>query len=183
MFKSIQTIYKEDILPKRAELFGCTNQFAAPRIEKVVLNARVKRGGSVGEEIVVKTLERITGQKPVTTKARLSISNFKIRAGMVVGAKVTLRGKRAHDFLDKFIHVTLPRVRDFSGLPTKSLDAHGNLTIGLPEHIVFPETSGDDMAHLHGLQVCITTTATTKPEAEKLFRALGFPFKKEDVTA
>jgi len=182
MFKTIGTIYKEDVVPKRTELFGVSNVYATPHIEKVVLNARVKRGGNVGEEAILNTLERITGQKPVTTKARLSISNFKIRAGMVVGAKVTLRGKRANDFLDKLIHVTLPRVRDFSGLQTKSIDNNGNLSIGLEEHVVFPETASDDMAHMHGLQICINTTATNKKDAEALFRALGFPFKKEEST-
>lgn len=177
MFKSIQQKFKDNVIPKRAELFGVKNIMATPRVSKVVLNARVRRGGNVGEEIVGQTLERITGQKPIMTRARQSISNFKIRAGMVVGAKATLRGRRALDFLDKFINVVLPRVRDFSGLATKGLDGHGNFTVGLPEHIVFPEVASDDMAHLHGLEVTVATTAKNDKDALVLLKALGFPFK------
>lgn len=178
MYKSIKDKFNKDVLPQRAELFGVKNIMATPRIAKVVINARIKRGGNVTEEIVGKTLEKITGQKPIFTKSRQSISNFKIRAGMVVGAKVTLRGERALDFLDKFINVVLPRVRDFSGLPTTGFDGHGNLTIGLREHTVFPEVGGDDMAHLHGLELTIATTAGNDQAGLTLLSALGFPFKK-----
>lgn len=178
MYKSIKAKFNKDVLPRREQLFGVKNIMATPRIAKVVINARVRRGGNVGEEIVGKTLEKITGQKPIFTKARQSISNFKIRAGMVVGAKVTLRGARALDFLDKFVNVVLPRVRDFSGLATTGFDGHGNFTIGLREHIVWPEVAGDDMAHLHGLELTIATTAGSDQNGLTLLRALGFPFKK-----
>lgn len=177
MFKSIKAKFAKEVLPQRQKLFGVTNVMAVPKIDKVVINARVRRGGNVGEEIVGKTLERITGQKPVFTKARKAISNFKIRQGMVVGAKATLRGGRALDFLDKFINVVLPRVRDFHGLPAQGLDGHGNFTVGLPEHIVFPEVASDDMAHLHGLEVTVATTAKNNKDALVLLKELGFPFK------
>ena len=170
--------YSEEVLPKRAELFGTANQHATPTIAKVVVNARVRKGGSVDEETVMGTLEKITGQKPISTKARLSISNFKIRQGMVVGAKVTLRSKRAYDFLDRLIHVTIPRIRDFSGLSTASFDGKGNYSIGLPEHIVFPEVAGDDVAHVHGVEITIKTTAGNDKDGLTLLKALGFPFKK-----
>lgn len=178
MYQALKKIYETEVLAKRAELFGIANAMATPRITKVVLNARIKRGGNVDEETVARTLERISGQKPVPTRARISISNFKIREGMVVGMRVTMRGARAYDFLDKLINVTLPRVRDFSGIPLSVLDGKGNFTIGLAEHTVFPEVSGDDMARLHGLQICITTTAKNNDHALTLLRALKFPFKK-----
>lgn len=158
------------------------NIMATPKIVKVVINSRVKRGGNIGEEIVAKTVERVSGQKPVKTKARQSISNFKIREGMVLGVKVTLRGARALDFLDKFVNVVLPRVRDFSGLSPFGLDGHGNFTIGLPEHMVFPEVASDDMAQTHGLEITVATTARNNKDALTLLTELGFPFKK-NVTA
>ncbi|MDP1709740.1 MAG: 50S ribosomal protein L5, partial [Candidatus Komeilibacteria bacterium] len=181
MWQSIKQKYQEKVLPARAELFGVQNVMAVPRLTKVVLNARLRRGGQVTEEILINTLERITGQKPVVTKAKKSISNFKIRQGMPVGVKVTLRGQRLIDFLDKFINVVLPRVRDFNGLSTKILDGQGNATIGLVEHMVFPEVASDDMTKTHGLEICITTTAKNNKDALTLFRELGFPFKVNET--
>lgn len=178
MTNSITQLYETVVLPKREELFGVKNAMSCPRIKKVVLNARIKKGGTITEEVVSETLSRITGQKPVVTKAKKSISNFKIREGMPVGAMVTLRGKKAIDFLDRLIHVTLPRVRDFQGLSTGCFDKQGNYTLGLTEHIVFPEVATDDMGKLHGLQIVINTTATNKKDAHALLSALGFPFKK-----
>ena len=177
MYQSIKDKFAKEVLPKRQELFGVTNIMAVPRLNKVVLNARVKRGSNVTEEIVAATVQKITGQKPILTKAKKSISNFKIRSGMVVGVKATLRGARAIDFTDRFINVVLPRVRDFSGLSRHAFDGGGNLTVGLPEHIVFPEVAGDDMARLHGLQIVFSTTAKNDAAAGKLLQALGFPFK------
>ncbi len=174
----IQEQFEKDILPKREELFGVKNPLATPRIEKVVINARVKKGGSADEESIIETLTTITGQKAVPTKARKSISNFKIREGMVVGAVVTLRGTRALSFLDKLIHVTLPRMRDFGGLNPKAFDGKGNYTLGVQEHNIFPEVAGDDVAHLHGLQITIKTTAENDAQGLALLTALGFPFKK-----
>lgn len=177
MWQSIKDKYQKNVLPRRAELFGVKNIMATPKIVKVVINGRVKRGGNVGEEVVAKTLERISGQKPVLTKARQSISNFKIREGMVVGAKATLRGARALDFLEKLINVVLPRVRDFSGLSPLGLDGHGNFTIGLSEHMVFPEAASDDMSQMHGLEITVATTARNNKDALTLLKELGFPFK------
>lgn len=178
MFQSIAQKFKEKVLPAREKLFGVKNIMAAPKIEKVVLNARIKRGGQVTEEMIVSTIQRITGQKPIVAKARKSISNFKIREGMPVGVKVTLRGRMAFNFLDKLINITLPRVRDFSGLSEKNIDAQGNLNIGLREHIVFPEAASDDISKMHGLQITVKTTAGSKDKALILLKELGFPFKK-----
>ena len=119
MFQSISQKFKEKVLPAREKLFGARNIMATPKIEKVALNARIKRGGQVTEEMIVSTMQRITGQKPIVTKAKKSISNFKIREDMPVGVKATLRGSRAVNFLDRLINITLPRVRDFSGLSEK----------------------------------------------------------------
>ncbi len=177
MWQSIQTKYTKKVLPRREELFGVKNIMATPRLTKAVLNARIKRGGNVTEEVIVNTLAKITGQKPVVTKAKKSISNFKIREGQAVGAKVTLRGARLTHFLDKFINVVLPRVRDFSGLSPAVLDGNGNATFGISEHLVFPEVGSDDMAKTHGLQICVSTTAKNNKDALTLLKELGFPFK------
>ncbi|OJI07581.1 50S ribosomal protein L5 [bacterium CG10_46_32] len=178
MSKSIVTIYKEDVVPKREELFGVKNIHAIPRIQKVVINARIKRGGAADEEKVLNTLSKITGQKAIPTKARLSISNFKIREGQVLGGKVTLRGARAYHFLDRLINITFPRVRDFSGLSTKAFDGHGSYTVGFQEHNVFPETAADDVSQLHGLEITIVTSAKKEKDTFTLLKTLGFPFKK-----
>lgn len=183
MWQSIDKKYQEKVLPAREALFGVKNIMAVPRITKVVLNARLRRGGQTTEETIVNTLERITGQKPVVTKAKKSISNFKIRQGMPVGAKVTLRGARAINFLDKLINVVLPRVRDFNGLSTRILDGQGNVTIPMVEHMVFPEVASDDMTKTHGLEICITTTAKNNKDSLTLFRELGFPFKVNETKA
>jgi len=178
MFESIKKKYQEKIIPKREELFGVKNILATPKIEKIVLNTRIKQGQNVDEEFILKTLANISGQKANTTKARKSISNFKIREGMVVGSKVTLRGEKMVSFLDKLINVTLPRVRDFSGLDKKSFDKQGNYTIGLNEHNVFPESANDDVAHLHGIEITVKTTAKDNKQGFTLLKELGFPFKK-----
>ncbi|MBI2637130.1 MAG: 50S ribosomal protein L5 [Parcubacteria group bacterium] len=178
MPKPIAARYREDVVPKRESLFGVQNVHATPRIEKVVLNARVPRGGGVGEEKVLSTLAKISGQRAVPTRARLSISNFKIRQGQILGAKVTLRGTRAYDFLDRLINVTFPRARDFSGLSAKGFDGRGNYTVGFGEHNAFPEVAGDDVSQLHGLEVTIATSAPSDRDALTLLTALGFPFKK-----
>lgn len=178
MFKAIATTYREEVLPKRQDLFGVRNIHATPRIEKVVVSARAKRGGSADAREVLATLSKITGQKAIPTKARLSISNFKIREGQPLGAKATLRGARAHDFLDRLVNVTFPRARDFSGLSPKGFDGHGNFTVGFPEHNAFPEVAHADVASLHGLEVTVVTSAGNDADALTLLKTLGFPFKK-----
>ena len=129
-------------------------------------------------EVVEATLQRISGQRPVKVAAKKSISNFKIRQGLIVGMMVTLRGKKMYDFIDKLINVTLPRIRDFRGLDTKSVDPNGNLNIGLKENIAFPEIRSDEVEKIHGLQVSIATNAGSQEIGLELFKSLGFPFRQ-----
>ncbi|MEK9152628.1 MAG: 50S ribosomal protein L5, partial [Patescibacteria group bacterium] len=156
-----QLKYDKDVVPKLQERFGMKNIMATPRFRKVVLNVGLKSGIKDPKfvEQAEKTLERISGQKPVKTLAKKSISNFKIRQGMVVGVMVTRRGRRMYDFLDKLINITLPRIRDFRGLSPKTLDARGNMSIGFREFISFPEIRPDEVEKLHGLEVAIVTDA------------------------
>jgi large subunit ribosomal protein L5 len=179
MFKSILEKYKNDVVPKRKELFGVDNILATPKIKKVVLNVRIKQGGSIGEDSILETLSKISGQIAKKATARKSISNFKIRQGQVVGAKVTLRGQRSIDFVDKLIAISLPRVRDFSGLDKKGFDGKGNYTMGFSEHNAFPEVAGDDVSRLHGIEVTIVTSAKSDKDGLALLSSLGFPFKKK----
>lgn len=162
------------------EELGLDNANAVPRIEKVTINVGLGRGlkDKAYMDTVSSTLERITGQKPVYTKARKSVASFKIREGMNIGMKVTLRGSRMYDFVEKLVAVTFPRVRDFRGIDPKTVDQGGNFNYGFKEHIAFPEVSSDEVDRLHGLQVTITTSADSKKEGLALFTALGFPFKK-----
>lgn len=177
----IQERYKE-IVPELIQATGRKNVNAVPRIEKVVINAGL--GRSINDpsyiEAAVSVLQRISGQQPVKTKAKKSISNFKVRKGMVVGAKVTLRGKRMYDFLNKLVTVALPRVRDFRGISTEGFDGRGNYSLGFPEHIVFPEISTDEIEKIVGLEINIVTSAHTDAEGRLLLEKLGFPFKKVD---
>ncbi|HMB65941.1 MAG TPA: 50S ribosomal protein L5, partial [Patescibacteria group bacterium] len=127
-------------------------------------------------------LKRITGQKPILTKARKSVSSFKIRTGMLIGAKVTLRGQRMHDFIEKLIHIVFPRVRDFRGITEASVDANGNLSLGFRDALAFVEVEAHNVKYPHGLEICISTTARTREEGLELFRLLGFPFKESMKT-
>ncbi len=177
---AFKDIYKKDVVPKLKETFGYKNINAVPTVETVTLNVGLGPGIKDARflETAEKTLSRITGQKPVKTKARKSISTFKIREGMIVGMKVTLRGKRMWDFLDKLFHISLPRVRDFRGLSPKAFDGRGNYSIGFKEHLAFPEIPSDEIELIHGLQVTIATTAKTNEEAQALLTHLGLPLKK-----
>ncbi|KKT72008.1 MAG: 50S ribosomal protein L5 [Candidatus Uhrbacteria bacterium GW2011_GWE2_45_35] len=179
---SLQTYYKESVAPKLAEQLGVKNALAVPKVTKVTLNIGLGQGIKEAKflETAEDTLRRITGQAPVKCKARVSISNFKIRKGMVVGTKVTLRGKQMWDFLDKLVNITLPRVRDFRGISPKAFDEKGNYSLGFREHMSFPEIRPDEIEVVHGLQVTITTTAKNKEQGKALLEALGFPFKKID---
>lgn len=173
--------FVKELVPQLQKDLKLKNVHAVPSVDKITLN--VGLGKSITDssvtEHVVNTLRRISGQEPVLTKAKKSISNFKIRKNMVVGAKVTLRGQRMYEFMDKLVNIALPRVRDFRGLSEKSVDNNGNLSIGFSEHIVFPEIKTDEVEKLHGLEVNIGTTATSREEGLALFRALGFPFAKQ----
>ncbi len=173
--------YVKEVVPALKKELELSNSNAVPKMQKVTLNVGLGRGlkDKAYIETVVNTLERITGQKPVFTKARKSIASFKIREGMNIGVKVTLRGPRMYDFVEKLVAVTFPRVRDFRGIETTTVDQAGNFNYGFKEHIAFPEVSSDEVDRLHGLQVTITTSAASRDEGLALFRALGFPFKKQ----
>lgn len=178
--KLLKEKYQKEIIPNWKKRFEIQNSFMVPRIEKVSvnigLNARQTDGSYL--ETAENTLKRITGQKPIKTKARQAISAFKVRQGMIVGLKVTLRGQRMYDFLNKLVNISIPRIRDFRGLSEKSVDQNGNLTIGFKEHIVFPEIKSDEVEKIHGLEVSITTNAGNREKGLELFKLLGFPFKK-----
>ena len=158
------------------EAFAYTSPMQGPRIEKVIVSSGVgKKRDKKQIELITDRLAKITGQKPATRGARISIASFKVRQGDVVGLQVTLRGARMYDFLDKLIHIALPRTRDFRGLSPRAIDEMGNLTIGIKEHTIFPETSDEDLKDVFGLAVTIVTTAKNKKEAEAFFRHVGMP--------
>lgn len=162
--------------------FGRKNPMAVPLIKKVVINVGIGKGLKEKEylDTVIKTLTLISGQKPVETLSRKSISNFKIRIGMVVGVKVTLRGARMWDFLEKLIKVTLPRVRDFRGISGKCFDRQGNYSLGFQEYVAFPEIKQDEVERLHGLEVIISMNAKNQEEGRAVLAELGFPFRTEE---
>lgn len=177
--------YKEEVAPKLKEKFELTNVFQIPKVEKIVINIGVGKGlkDSKYIEAVENTLVRITGQKPIQTKAKKSISNFKIREGMIVGLKVTLRRSRMWDFLEKLVKVTLPRVRDFRGISSTCFDKKGNYTLGLKEHLAFPEIKPDEVELIHGLEISIKTSTESDEQAFSLLQALGFPFKEKELNS
>lgn len=179
MSTPLKQLYREQIVKQLREELGLPNATQVPKLIKVTINAGLnsKRDPKFIETLV-DTLQKISGQKPVITKARLSIASFKLRAGMPVGAMVTLRGQRMWDFLDKLVYVAFPRVRDFRGIEERLVDKSGNINVGFKEQIAFPEVESDAVDALHGLQVTVTTTAGNREAGLKLFKALGFPFKK-----
>ncbi len=167
----------------RAELkkqFSYENEMQIPQLEKVVLNMGVGEAVADSKKInaVVEYLGLISGQQPVVTKARKSIATFKLREGMPIGAKVTLRRQRMYEFIDRLVTIALPRVRDFRGLNAKSFDGHGNYAMGLKEHIVFPEINYDKVDEIWGMDIVVCTTAKTDEEAQALLKSLNFPFKQ-----
>ncbi len=179
MFKSIREIEK-DLRNTLKEKFAYKSIMQSPKIEKVVVAAGV---GSFKDpnkkEIVEDRLAKITGQKPKYNKARKSIATFKLREGQLIGYQVTLRGKRAYAFIEKLIHVALPRTRDFQGLSADAVDEQGNFTIGIKEHTIFPETSDEELKNVFGLGVTIVTNAKSKEEALEYLRGIGMPIKKD----
>lgn len=172
--------YKKQILPELKKQFGFKNDLEAPKVTKVVINVGFGRMAKEKNYVdnVVNGLTMISGQKPVLNKAKKSISSFKVREGMVIGASVTLRGKRMYEFLEKLINVSFPRIRDFRGISDKSVDRQGNLTVGFKEHLSFPEIKADDVENVYGLEISMTTSAKARPEGLALFTLMGFPFKK-----
>lgn len=171
--------YNKEIVPALTEKFAYKNVSEVPKIQKVTLNVGINaaRRDAKFLEVVESVLTRISGQKPVKCRARKSVSNFKIREGMVVGMMVTLRGQRMYDFLEKLIKITFPRVRDFRGISIKHVDRAGNLNLGFKEFSPFPEIGLDEVENMHGLEVSITTNAKKREEGQELFRLFGFPFK------
>jgi large subunit ribosomal protein L5 len=173
--------YNDEIRDQLQEALGLGNVMQVPRLEKIVVNMGV--GGAVGQasllENAVKDLTLITGQKPLVTRARKSIANFKLREGNAIGAKVTLRGDRMWEFLDRLIALAIPRIRDFRGLPANSFDGRGNYTFGVTEQLIFPEIDYDKIDQTRGMDITIVTTARTNAEGKALLDAFGFPFKRE----
>lgn len=172
--------YTNEVIPALKKDFGYTNPMEIPRLEKVVLN--VGLGDAVSNaklvEVVVNEIGAITGQKAVVTKAKKSIASFKLRQGMPIGVMVTLRRDRMYEFLDRLMNVALPRVRDFRGVSPKAFDGKGNYTLGIKEHIIFPEIAIDKIEKVYGLNICVVTSARTDDEARALLKYLGMPFRK-----
>jgi large subunit ribosomal protein L5 len=173
--------YRETVKPAMIEEFGYKNAMAVPRIDKIVLNMGI--GEAVADSKKVQTalgdLAMIAGQKPAVTKSRKSIATYKLREGMPIGGKVTLRQNRMYEFLDRLVTVALPRVRDFRGLSVKSFDGRGNFAMGIKEHIIFPEINYDQVDQIWGMDVIVCTTAKTDDEARALLKAFNFPFRQQ----
>jgi large subunit ribosomal protein L5 len=176
---ALREVYRDELVPKLKEELGFENIMEVPRITKITLNMGV--GEALGDKKVldnaVGDLQKIAGQKPIITKARKSIAGFKVREGWPIGCKVTLRGERMYEFLDRLISIAIPRVRDFRGISPKSFDGRGNFAMGITEQIVFPEIDYDQVDALRGLDITITTTARTDDEGRALLRAFSFPLK------
>jgi large subunit ribosomal protein L5 len=175
--------YQEVITKAMTERFGYTNHMQVPRIDKITINMGVGEGTQDKKKVTIAAEEMalIAGQKPVITKAKKSVAQFKLREGMAIGCKVTLRRERMYEFLDRLITVAMPRIRDFRGLNPKSFDGRGNYAMGLKEQIIFPEISYDQIDKVRGMDIIVTTTAKTDDEARELLRLFGFPFPPEAV--
>ena len=173
-------LYKNEVMAKLTEQFGYTTVMQVPKIDKIVVNMGVgdATGNSKLIDDSVKELQQITGQKPVVTKAKKSIAVFKLREGMSIGAKVTLRGERMYEFYDKLVSITLPRTRDFRGVSKNAFDGRGNYTLGIKEQTIFPEINFEQVNRVRGMDIVIVTTANTDEEARFLLKELGFPFAK-----
>ena len=176
----LKAMYKDEVVPALIKRFGYKNVNEVPKIDKIVLNMGL---GDVKEntkslQLAVEELKVIAGQKPVITKAKKSVANFKVRENQDVGAKVTLRGNQMYDFFDKLVSIALPRVRDFRGVSTKSFDGRGNYALGIKEQLIFPEIEFDKIEKIRGFDICIVTTAKNDEEARELLRLMGMPFAK-----
>ena len=174
--------YDEAIIAAMTEKFGYKNAMEVPKIEKITINMGVGEGTQDKKKVTIAAaeMELISGQKPVITKAKKSVAQFKLREGMAIGCKVTLRRERMYEFLDRLITIAMPRIRDFRGLNPKSFDGRGNYAMGLKEQIIFPEISYDQIEKVRGMDIIVTTTANTDDEARELLRLFGFPFPLED---
>jgi len=178
-YQGLRRRYHDDVVPALRREFGYANEMQIPRLEKVVVN--IGLGEAIANakalDAAVGDLTTITGQKPIVTRAKRSIAQFRLRTGMPIGAKVTLRGQRMYDFLERTLALALPRIRDFRGIPTRSFDGRGNFSLGLREQLVYPEIDYDEIDRLRGLEISIVTTAKTDEEGRKLLELLGMPFQ------
>lgn len=176
----LQEQYRDELAPKLKETLGLENSMEIPKITKITLNMGV--GEAVADKKIMEKaredMEKISGQKPITTLARKSVAGFKIRDGMPIGCKVTLRRERMYEFLDRLVNIAIPRIRDFRGLNPKSFDKQGNYSMGVQEQIIFPEINYDEIDALRGMDIVITTTARNPEEGKALLEAFNFPFKK-----
>jgi large subunit ribosomal protein L5 len=172
--------YSTTVAPALASKFNLKNKIAIPKLEKIVINMGVGKAtqDKTVLEAAVDSLAKISGQKPQITKAKVSVAGFRLREGNEIGCKVTLRGKRMYEFLDRLITIALPRIRDFRGVPLNSFDGHGNYTLGLAEQVVFPEIDADRLHHTQGMDITIVTTTKSDDQARELLRSFGMPFKQ-----
>jgi large subunit ribosomal protein L5 len=175
----LEKIYKEEVVPKLMQKFGYKNIMQVPRLSKITLNMGV--GEAVGNKKVLENavddMAKISGQKPIVTKARVSVASFKIRDGWPIGCKTTLRRAKMYEFLDRLVNISLPRVRDFRGVSGRAFDGRGNYNMGIKEQIIFPEIDFDAVDAMRGMDIAVTTTARTNEEAKALLEAFGFPFR------
>jgi large subunit ribosomal protein L5 len=176
----LQDLYKNDIAKAMASKFNLTNPMAIPRLEKIVINMGVGKATQDKAllDVAADSLGKISGQKPVITKAKTSVSGFRLREGNDIGCKVTLRGRRMYEFLDRLVSIALPRIRDFRGVNPNSFDGHGNYSLGLAEQVVFPEIDADKLQHTQGMDITIVTTAPNDDQARELLRHFGVPFRQ-----
>ena len=179
MISRLHERYRKDIVPALMRDLGCANRMAVPRLEKIVLNMGLGEASQNPKLLdpAVEELAAISGQKPVVTRAKKAIANFKLREGMPIGAMVTLRGERMFEFFERLVNVALARVRDFKGVPDRAFDGRGNYSLGLREQVIFPEINLDKVEKIKGLTVVICTTARSDAEGKALLRALGMPFR------
>lgn len=173
--------YQEIVIPEMKNIFGYSNNLAVPRMEKCVINVGIGKIFKETEKIeeIFSSIMEICGQRPVKTKAKKAISGFKIRQGLEIGIKVTLRGKKMWNFVDHLVNFAIPRTRDFQGIDLRSIDTNGNLNLGIKEHIIFPEISPEKVKNIFSFQINIATSAKNKKEAIEFFRLIGFPLKTE----
>lgn len=176
---NLKSIYNTTVKKELMKTLNYTNEMQVPKVTKVVINMCVKEAVTDSKKILtaVSELTAIAGQKPVITKARTSIAGFKLREGMKLGTKVTLRGDRMYDFLDRLVHIAMPRIRDFHGISKKSFDGNGNYTFGIKEQIIFPEINYDKVDKIRGMDITVCTTATDDKAGYELLKSLSFPFK------
>ena len=172
--------YEKAVVPALVKKFGYKNPMQVPKLVKIIISSGLGdiKDNSKSIQLAQNEIKLISGQQPILCKAKKSVANFKLREGMTIGIKVTLRGKRMYDFYDKFVSIALPRVRDFRGVPADSFDGRGNYCMGVKEQLVFPEIQYDQVEKIRGMDICFVTTAKTDEEARELLRAMGMPFKK-----